>query len=417
MSMGEGGSASAARLVELFHRRDLLDLEIAQEAALFAATDEYDRQGSLSPKDWIRHNCKLRGREAADLVWVGGQLAGLSESAAAVEQGVIGFGHLALIARTRQAVADSPLASARISEEQLLGNAADISVDAFFYVCQKLRHAADPGGVALDEQDAIEARRFHMSEVPGSLVAISGRLDPAAAALLRSVLEPLARKEGKDDHRSRDQRMADALVEVGMHTLGGCGAKGGRAKPHLQLTVPIDTLLGLAGAAAADLQYGDPISSRLVELLACDCKLTTIILDREGQVLEVGRTQRLATPAQEKALNVRDGGCVVPGCNRPAAWCTPHHLRPWAQGGPTDLVNLCLLCSRHHTLVHMFGWKVARGADGRWAWIPPQMHWLDTWRTRERVRERLELHHWYDTLPDELPSLPPPSELVEAIPC
>ncbi|MGH9230796.1 MAG: HNH endonuclease signature motif containing protein, partial [Acidimicrobiales bacterium] len=56
------------------------------------------------------------------------------------------------------------------------------------------------------------------------------------------------------------------------------------------------------------------------------------------------------------ALVVRDEHCRFPGCDRPAHWCEGHHVRPWLFGGPTRLLNLVLLCSRHHHLLHHPGW-------------------------------------------------------------
>ena len=40
------------------------------------------------------------------------------------------------------------------------------------------------------------------------------------------------------------------------------------------------------------------------------------------------------------------------------------HLRHWAQGGPTTLDNLALLCRLHHRAVHEEGFQVERHADG-----------------------------------------------------
>jgi HNH endonuclease len=41
-----------------------------------------------------------------------------------------------------------------------------------------------------------------------------------------------------------------------------------------------------------------------------------------------------------------------------------HHLQHWANGGPTRLDNLALLCRRHHRAVHEEGYRVVREADG-----------------------------------------------------
>jgi HNH endonuclease len=86
--------------------------------------------------------------------------------------------------------------------------------------------------------------------------------------------------------------------------------------------------------------------------------------------LDVGRASRVITPAQRNALAVRDRGCVFPDCPRPLAWCEGHHLVHWADGGPTDLANLALLCRQHHRAVHEGGWQLTRGPDGRYTATP-----------------------------------------------
>jgi HNH endonuclease len=80
------------------------------------------------------------------------------------------------------------------------------------------------------------------------------------------------------------------------------------------------------------------------------------------------------TPAQRSALAVRDGGCVLPDCPRPLAWCEGHHLWHWADGGPTDLANLALVCRAHHRAVHEGGWQLTRGPDGQFTATPPHRH-------------------------------------------
>jgi 5-methylcytosine-specific restriction protein A len=71
------------------------------------------------------------------------------------------------------------------------------------------------------------------------------------------------------------------------------------------------------------------------------------------QPLAVGFASRYATPAQRRALAVRDGsGCAHPGCTVPGWRCVAHHITPWDEGGPSDLPNLVLLCRYHHREVH-----------------------------------------------------------------
>jgi len=65
----------------------------------------------------------------------------------------------------------------------------------------------------------------------------------------------------------------------------------------------------------------------------------------EGHVLSLGRTKRLATRAQRRALRVRDKAYASPGLLCHHALTPPRP--PWSHGGPTDLDNLILLCGRH----------------------------------------------------------------------
>ena len=43
---------------------------------------------------------------------------------------------------------------------------------------------------------------------------------------------------------------------------------------------------------------------------------------------------------------------MAEGCDHPANWCEAHHLRPWSQGGPTDIDNAVLLCPHDHHRIH-----------------------------------------------------------------
>jgi hypothetical protein len=118
-------------------------------------------------------------------------------------------------------------------------------------------------------------------------------------------------------------------------------------------------------------EFSLPIAARAVERLACDCTITRILLGSDSTVIDVGRAKRVMSGPQRKALTVRDQGCVWPGCDRPASFTSGHHLTHWIHGGPTDLSNLVLLCSRHHWMVHEGEWQIVRSDDGRMLTIPP----------------------------------------------
>ncbi len=134
-----------------------------------------------------------------------------------------------------------------------------------------------------------------------------------------------------------------------------------------------DALHAVEGFAHA--QHAGPVHPHTLALLACTARLRTILLDRHGAVLHLGRAHRLATPTQKRALLARDIGCVIPGCPAPGEHCDVHHVIPWAHGGATDLPNLVLLCPRHHAEIDTdTGWHLQMIHGVPWARPPTWAH-------------------------------------------
>jgi hypothetical protein len=118
------------------------------------------------------------------------------------------------------------------------------------------------------------------------------------------------------------------------------------------VVVTIDQTKLTQDLAAAGLATGTPITAGEARRLACGAGILPAVLDGKSQPLDLGRTKRLFTPAQRKALALRDRRCRAEGCDTPAAWCEAHHLDPWGTGGRTDLNRGVLLCSFHHHRAH-----------------------------------------------------------------
>ena len=352
----QSGARFGEELIQLRHQIDLLELAFSRLAAEFAATDEYDEQGSVSAIDWIRIHCHMTSNAAADRVAVGRRMLEMPQSLASLDAGKIGFAHLSVMARTADAVGKA------FEESVLLVDAEKTSPGKFFHHCRHYRHAVDAAGYAAEQAEQVENRRLWLSTAEDGSMLLSGILDPAGGASLRTALEPLARRSGEHDHREREQRLADALVEL---------AAGGEQKAQIQVTSSLETLLALAGAPAAELEYSVPVSSGTVERLACEGSLTRVLLGSESMVIDVGRAKRVVSAPARRALNARDGHCRWPGCERPASKSAAHHLVHWTHGGTTDLDNLVLLCHRHHWMVHEGKWQLVRSDDGRMLTIPP----------------------------------------------
>jgi hypothetical protein len=356
------GETLAAELIRRRQEIDQMELEFSYLAARFAATDEYDWQGFESPIAWLKANCHLSGGAASARICAGQQAERLGQSSKAMVEGEIGFAHFALIARTSAAVGE------RLDEAKLLGQARKQTIARFHDSCYHARHAADPKGCAEDEAHGVEARSLEFANGDDGMVYVNGMLDKVGGAAVKAALEPLAVRMGKDDDRCRERRLADALIDVCIHALDS--GKPSR-RPHMQVTTSLETLLGLSGAPAAEMEFSLPISSKAVERLACDCTVTRVLLGSDSTVIDVGRARRVISGSQGKALRVRDRGCVWPGCDRPATWTSAHHVVHWTHGGPTDLSNLVLLCYRHHWMVHEGEWQIVRADDGRMLTIPP----------------------------------------------
>jgi 5-methylcytosine-specific restriction endonuclease McrA len=110
------------------------------------------------------------------------------------------------------------------------------------------------------------------------------------------------------------------------------------------------------------LEGGSHVPAGTSQRLACDASRVLMRHDEDGRVVEVGARTRTIPPALRRALQHRDRSCRFPGCHVRVA--EGHHLRHWAQGGPTTLSNLALLCRRHHRAVHEEGYQIERSPDG-----------------------------------------------------
>ncbi|MBV8302021.1 MAG: DUF222 domain-containing protein [Candidatus Dormibacteraeota bacterium] len=369
----------SGELLSLRRSIDLLELRFAQVSGVFAGQPQFEDSCGESPSAWLRHECHLTGYAATSALAVGAEVEQLPRSRAALTAGEIGFGHLALIARTSQTVRESLEAqgvacagSPVLDEQPILAQARRHTVNRFRRDCSHLRHALDPGG-ALAEHNALSASRFlELRPRDDGCLELEGWLDPEGGAALRTALAPWSRRSGTDDLRPLARRQGDALVEFLLRGLdaGVLPAHGGQ-RPHLQVTASLATLTGRAGSSAGELELGGPVPVATVQRLACDAAVSRILLGPDSVITDVGRSLRVPGPAVRRALRSRDQGCVWPGCDRPAPFTDAHHLVHWAHGGTTDLGNLVLLCFRHHRAAHEGGWQIARTADGAMVTMPP----------------------------------------------
>jgi hypothetical protein len=220
-------------------------------------------------------------------------------------------------------------------------------------------------------------RGLQVYEDAEGMLVVRGRLTPEAGALLRRALkagrevlyqrarrEPAAgAEEPMGERPTMAQQQADALAlvtESALHHALDPGAPGERYQVVVHVDAAVLADPDQPGQSA--LEDGAHVPAGTSRRLACDASRIVMRQDQGGRVVEIGARTRTIPPALRRALRHRDRGCRFPGCGVRIA--EGHHLHHWAQGGPTTLSNLVLLCRRHHRAVHEEGYQVTRGPDG-----------------------------------------------------
>ena len=354
----------------------------------------------------IRVGRELRSRSALD----GSPLpAPYPVVSASVVSGQIGIDAAAAIAKnlTDASLAASP-AEIAVAEVRLVEQALSLSADLVAGQAAIWKSRLDPDGSEPRIERLRAKRRFVIGhENLDGLTPFSGLAEPVFAATLRAAIgertAPSRRPrflssddlpEGidavgdtADDPRSRDQLSYDVLAGLLTAGIRADSATSGPLHSTATVTVVVGAsdLAAEKGPASLD-DVREPISAALAAEIGCDSGVTLIGVGDNGQPLWMGRRERYFTAAQRRALAVRDGGCVWPGCKAPPSWCHAHHVVFWQEGGPTDIDNGVLLCSFHHHLLHQGEYRM-RMVDGlpqllSPRWIDPQQHWRPVGRPR-----------------------------------
>lgn len=165
------------------------------------------------------------------------------------------------------------------------------------------------------------------------------------------------------DQTTAAQRRADALALVAQSALDHEMQPGSAAdRTQIVLHVDAEALAEPDAPGRCAVEGISDVSAETARRLACDASVVTVVHGTDGRVLDVGRKTRSIPPAIRRALAARDQGCCFPGCDC-RRHLQAHHIRHWADGGPTKLSNLVYLCSWHHRLLHEGGYSVHRDPD------------------------------------------------------
>ena len=235
-------------------------------------------------------------------------------------------------------------------EVTLVNTVGALSVADTRRVLEYWKTAVDGPGTETTAEDLFDRRYLFGSKTLEGMVKVDGLLDPVAGDLVMTALQAATPPSRDGDHRTPRQRRADALSDLA-RTFLDSGAAPGSEKPHLLVLTDLDALQG-HGGGVHETASGQVLTPNQVRETACDSVVNRIVFGADSQPIDIGRTTRVVPPSMRKALIARDRHCQHPGCDRPSQWCDAHHIWHWADGGPTALWNLILLCRYHHTLQH-----------------------------------------------------------------
>jgi hypothetical protein len=378
---------------------ELIEREIERLAAQINAGNarwlelvaEFDRRqgwggtGCRSTAEWVAWRCALTSRSAREHVRVARALPELPLIREAFGSGELSYSKVRALTR----VAD------REAEEDLLALARHATAAQLERMVRAARRVTTSEA---DRNHRDSYVRWYWDDDDGCL-HLDAKLPPEDGAIFLRALEAardsLAQLQDERDDGSAEPRTAaasspadggsaeppppapppqptnaESLTAMCDATLARppTGLTGGD-RYQLLFHVDASTLAtgspgaSVAGPGSCAVADGPGISPETARRLACDCAIVAIA-EIDGTPVGVGRRTRSIPPSLRRALIARDKRCAFPGCER-HRFVDGHHIVPWAEGGATDLDNLCLLCRHHHLLVHEGGFSVARGADRR----------------------------------------------------
>ena len=350
----------------------------AGEAHLLALIAEFDRRvawaevGVLSCAHWLSWRLGLGLKAAHERVRVARALSDLPETAAAFLAGRLSWTQVRAITR----VATSA------DEGTYVGLARHATGAQLERLVRGVRRARKVDEDEADPEQAAHRMRTRVSyDDDGSLV-VTMRLPAEQGAIVLAALEQARtdvdrrrqqvenpqRRPAGDEQSSAEDSPPATLSEAMLHLARTFLEVAAAERPdvsrrhRVRLVAHVDPLSGWGRLADGELLSPTSLSATNPSLDQRGLRrLNEADLTRD----DLGRTQRLPGLRLRELLGSLDGErCRFPGCTRHRR-LHAHHVTPWSDGGATDLANLLLLCSRHHTLVHRQGFRLTLQADRR----------------------------------------------------
>jgi hypothetical protein len=371
MSVEDKGSALLA-LSSVIDRADELRMRV-----LAAADDLAAEEGARDAAAWLAYHARRDPGECRRSLRLARSLADRETTSVALRRGEINVAQAEVVVR---AIDDLPAeiddAVRSAAEERLVEEAGRFGPRALRVLGRRVLDVVAPEVAEdlerrlLEKEEARAARRTNLSTRRNGdgTTDIRVRVADLVCDRLLTYLEAFTsprREDGgpAEDRRPHGQRLGAAFASfLEAADPARLPLHGGDATTML-VTLDLEVLRSGLGAA----YVGDePMSAAEARRLSCTASIIPVVLGGASQVLDLGRSRRLYSRAQRKALAVAQSTCGADGCDIPAAWCEAHHAgEVWSRGGRTDLADGVLLCSFHHHRAHDRHYELDRMPDGR----------------------------------------------------
>jgi hypothetical protein len=356
-SLDAGGLASAMR--DLARVKGFV---AAAEHSAACRAGELAADGSGAPvEDLLGRATRCSRREAQRTARRAEALRSFPAIADLMAKGRIGVEHADAIARAADRLDEQDRPSLLALDAELAVRAASSTPDEFARHVNRIADllAADRGVERAQRQRRQTRLAKGIDEATG-MYWLRGEFDPETGArLFRAIDAETAAlaKQARDGGRvDRSQLAAQALV--GLATTPTRSRRPGRAE--LLVLVDLATIIdGLHAHSICELDDGTLLPVATLRRLACEADIIPVVLGGDGVALDVGRSRRLATADQRRALRAMYRSCGIDGCDVPFDRCEIHHLDEWnARDGETNLDRLIPACSHHHHCAHEGGWTL-----------------------------------------------------------
>lgn len=337
----------------------------------FGSSADWALERARSAPGWLATNTGVGRGHAAALLRRSNELARCPHVLAGAQAGGLSVDKVRLLLAVRTPALEAVF---REQEQVLAETVAGLTVaGAAVYLRAWALQAKERLGVD-DPDDRFnehgDTNWFRLRSLLDGRHAVDGELDAECTTLLQDALDAQVRRWQRDGSLEGDTRSLTELYAAALLDLVGRGA--GHAapnRPSALILIDHDTLVRRSGEGPhmpfrSELLGTGPVDPEVLRRMCCNADITRVVMQGPSQVLDVGRTQRLATAAIRAAVWARSGGiCEV--CHQvKLTWCQVHHILPWDPDGPTSVENSALVCNHCHRLLHEGRHSLRRSPDG-----------------------------------------------------